>query len=96
MDGFGPLQIGGVSDSDLEYPKIPYNGFKGCIRNIKDNSVMYDLEKPLLVNNAPKGCKLAKPCPDCKGKGYCEPLMARDSICVCNLGHSGKTCDGSK
>nr|QDE55751.1 cadherin 1 [Nematostella vectensis] len=94
LDGFGPLQIGGVSNPNMDFPDIPYTGFKGCVRNIKDNHNLYDLKNPLKVVNAPEGCQLASACPECKNDGYCEPLMARDSICVCNPGYSGKHCDG--
>ena len=95
LNGFGPLQIGGT-ENELKYPSIPYQKFEGCIRNIKDNGKMYDLANPLKIVNAPVGCQLANKCPDCNGKGYCEPLWNRPSICVCNLGYSGTYCNASK
>lgn len=95
LNGFGPLQIGGV-ESELEYPTIQYTGFRGCIRNIYDNGDMYDLYSPPKEVNAPRGCELAGPCPDCNDHGYCEPKWNVPSICVCDLGFSGINCNGSK
>lgn len=95
LNGFGPLQIGGVENT-LNDANINYGGFEGCIRNIYDNHVMYDLENPLLEKNTELGCKLENnPCPDCNDNGYCEPLWT-NSICVCDLGYSGPNCNSSK
>lgn len=95
LNGFGPLQIGGVENA-LENAKINYAGFKGCIRNIKDNDLMYDLLNPLKERNTELGCKLENNlCPDCNDHGYCEPLWT-NSICVCDLGYSGPNCNSSK
>ena len=95
LNGFGPLQIGGVENA-LENAKINYAGFKGCIRNIKDNEVMYDLLNPLKERNTELGCNLENNlCPDCNDHGYCEPLWT-NSICVCDLGYNGPNCNSSK
>lgn len=94
MNGFGPLQIGGVENS-LNDPEINFSGFKGCIREIYDNGVMYDLLNPLKQVNTELGCRLNNPCPNCNGQGYCEPLWDR-SICVCDLGFTGPNCNASK
>ena len=95
LNGFGPLQIGGVQNV-LNNPKINYGGFRGCIRNIKDNNIMYDLLNPLLERNTELGCKLENnPCPNCNDNGYCEPLWT-NSICVCDLGYTGPNCNSSK
>lgn len=95
LNGFGPLQIGGV-ENKLNDAKISYAGFQGCIRNIKDNNVMYDLLNPPFQKNTELGCKLENnPCPDCNDHGYCEPLWT-NSICVCDLGYSGPNCNSSK
>lgn len=92
LNGFGPLQIGGV-ENKLNDAKISYAGFQGCIRNIKDNNVMYDLLNPPFEKNTELGCKLENnPCPDCNDQGYCEPLWT-SSICVCDLGFSGPNCN---
>ena len=97
LNGFGPLQIGGVQTAltDL-FPKISFGGFKGCIRDITDNGLTYDLLNPLLQVNTELGCKLDNnACPDCSGHGYCEPLWT-NSICVCDLGYTGPNCNQSK
>ena len=95
LNGFGPLQIGGVQNV-VNNPKINFGGFKGCIRDIYDNGLMYDLLNPLLEKNTELGCKLVNnACPDCSGKGYCEPLWT-NSICVCDLGFTGPNCNKSK
>ena len=94
MNGFGPLQVGGV-ENEVASPKISYTGFVGCIRDITDNGLMYDLFNPLKEVNAELGCKLNNPCPNCNDQGYCEPLWDK-GICVCDLGFSGPTCSSSK
>ncbi|KAJ7384989.1 beta-catenin binding [Desmophyllum pertusum] len=91
LNGFGPLQIGGV-ETKLDNPKINYGGFIGCIRRVTDDIKMYDLENPLKEVNTKLGCKLDNnACPDCNGHGYCEPLWYK-SICVCDLGYTGVDC----
>ncbi|XP_048576731.1 protocadherin-like protein isoform X1 [Nematostella vectensis] len=94
LNGFGPLQIGGV-ETDLTFIGITTTGFRGCIRNIIDTEKMYDLRNPIKVVNAPEGCTLAGTCPNnCNDKGYCEPsLMAGKSMCVCDLGYTGRACN---
>ena len=76
---------------------LQYTGFTGCIRDIYDNGDMYDLNDPVKVENAPKGCELARPCADCpKDRGYCEPRWNEESICVCDMGYTGSSCSDSK
>ena len=95
LNGFGPLQIGGV-ETKLDNPKINYGGFIGCIRRVTDDIKMYDLENPLKEVNTKLGCKLDNnACPDCNDHGYCEPLWYK-SICVCDLGYTGVDCSASK
>lgn len=94
LNGFGPLQIGGV-DTDISWLGVPTKGFSGCIRRIIDHETMYDLENPLKVVNAPKGCQPAAACPNCNSHGYCEPGL-KSSFCVCDLGYSGTNCNGRK
>ena len=97
LNGFGPLQIGGVQNTlSSLFPKISFGGFRGCIRDITDNGLTYDLLNPLLQVNTELGCKLENnACPDCSGHGYCEPLWT-NSICVCDLGYLGPNCNQSK
>ena len=97
LNGFGPLQIGGVQTAlSSLFPKISFGGFRGCIRDITDNGLTYDLLNPLLQVNTELGCKLDNnACPDCSGHGYCEPLWT-NSICVCDLGYTGPNCNQSK
>ena len=97
LNGFGPLQIGGVQTALTSlFPKISFGGFRGCIRDITDNGLTYDLLNPLLQVNTELGCKLDNnACPDCSGHGYCEPLWT-NSICVCDLGYTGPNCNQSK
>ena len=97
LNGFGPLQIGGVQTAlSSLFPKISFGGFRGCIRDITDNGLTYDLLNPLLQVNTELGCKLDNnACPDCNGHGYCEPLWT-NSICVCDLGYTGPNCNQSK
>ena len=97
LNGFGPLQIGGVQTALTSlFPKISFGGFRGCIRDITDNGLTYDLLNPLLQVNTELGCKLDNnACPDCSGHGYCEPLWT-NSICVCDLGYTGLNCNQSK
>ena len=97
LNGFGPLQIGGVQTALTSlFPKISFGGFRGCIRDITDNGLTYDLLNPLLQVNTELGCKLDNnACPDCNGHGYCEPLWT-NSICVCDLGYTGPNCNQSK
>ena len=97
LNGFGPLQIGGVQTALTSlFPKISFGGFRGCIRDIPDNGLTYDLLNPLLQVNTELGCKLDNTaCPDCNGHGYCEPLWT-NSICVCDLGYTGPNCNQSK
>ena len=94
LNGFGPLQIGGVENA-INDLKINFTGFKGCIRNIYDDGKMYDLFNPLKEINTELGCRLNNPCPNCNGRGYCEPFWAY-AICVCDLGFGGANCDKSK
>lgn len=80
----------------FENVKINYVGFKGCIRNIKDNDVMYDLLNFFKERNIELGCKFENNlCLDCNDYGYCEFLWI-NSICVCDLGYSGFNCNLSK
>lgn len=94
LNGFGPLQIGGVENS-IRDMKINFTGFSGCIRNIYNNGRMYDLFNPLKEVNTELGCRLNNPCPNCNGRGYCEPFW-NYAICVCDLGFGGANCDSSK
>lgn len=91
LNGFGPLQIGGVENA-INDLKINFTRFKGCIRNIYDDGKMYDLFNPLKEINTELGCRLNNPCPNCNGRGYCEPFWAY-AICVCDLGFGGANCD---
>ncbi|EDO48968.1 predicted protein [Nematostella vectensis] len=92
LNGVWPLQVGGVSNTELSYPSLVYTGFVGCIRNLVDFGDMYDLDKPLVQVNSAKGCELAMRCPPCGSDSYCEPQINRASYCVCNLGKTGFEC----
>ena len=96
LNSLWALQIGGVENPGISYPNLNYAGFVGCIRKITNNEHVYDLKTPLKVVNAPEGCQDAFKCPNCNNHGYCEPSMAKASVCVCDVGYSGTDCLKSK
>ena len=96
LNSLWALQIGGVENPGISYPNLNYTGFVGCIRKITNNEHVYDLKIPLKVVNAPEGCQDAFKCPNCNNHGYCEPSMAKASVCVCDVGYSGTDCLKSK
>ena len=88
------MQIGGFRNY-LKYPLTPFGNFKGCIRNIIDNGMMYDLKFPLLEANSGLGCPAIETiCPVCVN-GYCD-MTKFPHVCSCYFGWTGLTCSSRK
>ncbi|KAM8966841.1 neural-cadherin-like [Pelodytes ibericus] len=98
LDVYQPLQLGGVRNPLLHlHPALLFKGFTGCIRNLRVDSKVYDLEQPAeSVNSAPSCpmtdelCKAARS-PSCGGHGFCTSGL--NSVrCDCQPGYSGENC----
>lgn len=89
-----PLQLGGVSPN-FEYPVNlgldSADSFVGCIRNLDQDSTLYDLHDVTDVANSEPGCPQAVLCdPDCEN-GVCDADFF-ESKCICNPGWTGEGC----
>jgi hypothetical protein len=99
INGLYPLQIGGMRDTTLGYPDLESitkgSDFQGCVRNIIDNGIMYDLKMPLDQFDTIVGCPtLKRRCPVCY-QGQCD--MSKPTFtCVCKFGWKGEFCSERK
>ncbi|XP_072169186.1 neural-cadherin-like [Diadema setosum] len=92
-----PLFLGGV-DPAYNIPRVtPSSGFDGCIRNLKSDGFLYDLETPGVSSKTEAGCpRTDGQCLDDDGNpvcnnGVCEADL--DSyVCICYPGYSGNDC----
>ncbi|XP_071824162.1 neural-cadherin-like isoform X3 [Apostichopus japonicus] len=95
-----PLQLGGVNPN-LEYPQTlgldSVDGFNGCIRNVDQDSTLYDLyDVDEASSGSQPGCPDAdKHCdalrPPCIN-GVCDADFS-GAVCICNPGWFGDGCD---
>jgi len=96
INGIYPLQFGqwqlDITDNQNRYPNnIDFQSFSGCIRNIMDNGVMYDLKFPLVQQDSGLGCPaLELQCPKCI-HGTCVTAMSPFK-CSCDFGWKGDFC----
>ena len=99
-----PLQLGGVYDKRYLPKLLDYKGnFIGCIRNLKFNGELYDLEinttKTVGFNsNSVSSCPRAdRLCNQLNDTGFClNGICEADSekaTCVCKPGYRGKNCE---
>uniref|UniRef100_A0A8C5PPG5 Uncharacterized protein n=1 Tax=Leptobrachium leishanense TaxID=445787 RepID=A0A8C5PPG5_9ANUR len=98
LDVYHPLQLGGVKNPLPKLlPEINFTGFIGCIRNLRVDSKVYDLEQPLESLNSAPGCTMTDDMcrvsgsPPCGGHGICTSNL--NSVkCDCHPGYSGENC----
>lgn len=93
-----PLQLGGVSSTNLLYPKLSVTSYKGCIRNVISQGTYYDLKTPSHSNGTKEGCPMVdQHCRghQCDSLSKCVPSWTGYS-CSCPFGFSGPTCGQSK
>ncbi|XP_077979104.1 neural-cadherin-like [Glandiceps talaboti] len=99
-----PLQLGGIDEVDFTYPTdfryTEANGFNGCIRNVIQDSKIYDLATPGREKNSDPGCpRTDEFCYDNNGEYVCKNgvclglLDVEDFVCICDPGYAGETCD---
>lgn len=89
----GPLQLGGISKRDLMYPSLNNKDYTGCIRNVINDGVLYDLSNPSESEGSKEGCPVMDK--------HCEQASCSDGACVsswtgykceCPMGKHGDTC----
>ncbi|XP_002934429.3 neural-cadherin [Xenopus tropicalis] len=91
------LQLGGVKESTPpSYRQLPYQHFKGCLRNVILNKQMYDLGVSLESINSFPGCSVKDPA--CSLASPCEvpPRCTKESgltSCDCLPNGSGYDCE---
>ena len=93
-----PLQIGGVSTTNLLYPKLTITSYKGCIRNVMSQGKYYDLKNPSYMKGTVEECPMIdQHCKrhDCDPRATCVPSWSGHS-CSCPLGLTGLTCGKSE
>ncbi|GFS24762.1 neural-cadherin [Elysia marginata] len=100
------LQLGGRYPrvSPPSFPAgVPTKGFKGCLKNLFHNSILYDLYyKPILnwnsgQNGCPREesiCKESDPVPFCGVKATCQSQWDGEAVqsCTCHPGWYGDKC----
>ena len=94
----GPLQLGGVSTTNLLYPKLTVANYEGCIRNVINQGRYYDLKTPIHRNGTKEGCPMVdQHCRNhqCDARSKCVPSWTGYS-CHCHFGFTGSTCGRSK
>eukprot|EP00794_Sanderia_malayensis_P018890 gene18890-20792_t len=92
INGMNPLQVGGIKRKDLKYPPLTnVDSFAGCIRNVYDNGIMYDLSKTIKENDVGNECPFFAKCPNCYN-GVCR-LTSKPFVCICDFGWTGKLCN---
>eukprot|EP00079_Xenopus_tropicalis_P026645 XP_012820458.1 PREDICTED: neural-cadherin-like [Xenopus tropicalis] len=99
LDVYQPLQLGGVKHVlPFLHPALQFSGFIGCLRNLKVDSKVYDLEQPLESLNSIPGCTMTDGLcavtgsPPCGGHGFC--ISDLSSIrCHCHPGYHGDNCE---
>lgn len=71
------------------------DSFEGCIRNVDQDSTLYDLHDVTDVANSEPGCPQAELCvPDCEN-GVCDADFF-EAKCICDPGWTGEGCDEGK
>lgn len=94
----GPLQLGGVSTTNLLYPELTVTSYKGCLRNVISQGRHYDLKTPVHRNGTKEGCPMVdQHCKNhqCDSLSKCVPSWTGYS-CSCPFGLTGDTCGRSK
>lgn len=94
----GPLQLGGVSTTNLLYPNLTVTNYEGCIRNVINQGRYYDLKTPIHRNGTKEGCPMVdQHCRShqCDALSKCVPSWTGYS-CHCPFGFTGSTCGKSK
>ncbi|XP_068725251.1 protocadherin-like protein isoform X1 [Montipora capricornis] len=89
-----PLQIGGVSTTNLSYPELIITSYKGCIRNVMSQGKYYDLKNPSYTKGTVEECPMIdQHCKrhDCDPRATCVPSWS-GHWCSCPLGLTGLTC----
>ncbi len=87
-----PLQLGGIKRKDLKYPPLTTkDSFAGCLRNVYDNGIMYDLSKAVEERDIGLTCPFFAACPTCY-HGVCK-MTVKPFICVCDFGWTGALCN---
>ncbi|XP_038077180.1 neural-cadherin-like isoform X2 [Patiria miniata] len=88
-----PLQLGGIDESPgFTYPvDITFAAsYDGCMKNLEQDSTLYDLETPGKAAGSEAGCsKLV--CGECNN-GTCEGDFSTYT-CLCDPGYTGEKCD---
>ncbi|XP_077867293.1 neural-cadherin-like, partial [Saccoglossus kowalevskii] len=97
-----PLQLGGIIlESDYVYPADylhTTNDFDGCLKNVDQDSKLYDLGSPSKSQNSDQGCKQTDQ--HCYGNGgvyLCGNGTCigswDDYFCICFPGYYGDSCN---
>ncbi len=90
-----PLQLGGIKRKDLLYPPLTKkDSFAGCLRNVYDNGIMYDLSKSIEERDIGSECPFFAKCPTCY-HGYCRTTFV-PFVCICDFGWTGPLCNERK
>ncbi|XP_066968093.1 neural-cadherin-like isoform X2 [Macrobrachium rosenbergii] len=100
-----PLQVGGLArplyhhSLKLGQSLIMGKPFRGCIRNLRMNSHLYDLSRPSLHKNSEMGClRFDRLCNrnativGCGPHGQCDGSI-HEPFCHCNPGWKGPYCN---
>ncbi|XP_077977634.1 neural-cadherin-like [Glandiceps talaboti] len=99
-----PLQVGGVAqESGFRYPTniSLTTGFDGCIRNIMQDTSLYDLGVPAHELNTARGCSATDAACTIAGETEPEPFCMHgtciaditSTYCVCDAGYHGYRCE---
>jgi hypothetical protein len=100
------LQIGGIAPSANGggYPEFVTNigNYNGCIRNLRVNFDLMDMQSPSFTENSELGCRLYNGACDASNDinrmtpclhGECIANIEGVRKCICDPGYSGETCD---
>jgi len=104
INQYYPLQLGGLYDKQSVPKSLDYRGnFIGCIRNLKVNGELFDLEidtptsqgfQQNSANYCPRTDKLCNPSNDTNYclNGVCDANFYK-SECTCKPGYRGRNCE---
>lgn len=98
ISGSTPVQLGGlyIDAYIVQNKNLRVSSYQGCIRNLKINGELQDLDNPLRESRTNPYCSSNTKCPNtCNNNGQCVTSWSR-SICECNLGYTGQNCEISK
>ena len=96
------MHLGGILKSPPEYLNLGKIVYDGCIRNVRENGIMFDLKDISNSHGSQEGCPaFDQHCPlrssnhPCARNGSC--VASREGFsCVCPPGFGGTLCETGK